>query len=210
MANQTYIDILDDIKGETALSFYFDNLLDISNTEMILSLERYVSSFLGVPAQYCDDIFEDVGIMICCERVGEDTRVIKEAYIYPSFVHSSDKLKEIIMQHEKGHIMAFALRWPHHQFIASMDDKQWTEIGDNVYSKLYFCREAEADFYAAVQMGLDNTIEFLDSFISNWKDKQRRITNLICLDYLEDGLGIRRNNEGTLDLSIMPKPIDKT
>ena len=128
-----------------------------------------VRDVLDIPAQY--DSYTDCFELLFYDGADKPS----EAIFGEAFVELDAYAQDTILQHEKGHIVSTAQHLPAHEEY----DRLWdTEL--EVPDQVYYAHEAEADLYAAKQVGLDRVIKAIKQTLA-WNEKWKRAANLLRL-----------------------------
>ena len=113
-------------------------------------VRELIKKILKLPANYSPSYF--VYCYMCVEYKGLATKPHR-ARFDDMFMSLEDDMQDVIIQHEKGHLVAVNKKLPAHM--------EWDKkclAGETIPASLYFRQELEADIYCAKKVGLDKVL----------------------------------------------------
>ena len=128
----------------------------------------YSPVMIGVARVISSIEFDNVGLVEIPVRVEFDDE----------FFTLDDEQKHYCLLHEMGHIQSFRLRLPGHVTLAKACVMEQL-FGAPFRADVRWAAEAEADFYAAQQIGIRQTVRILSFTIPTEEERQMRLRNLL-------------------------------
>lgn len=155
-----------------------------SNRRSVEECIKAAEKILGVPVK-----FSGVwcGTFRVTHSIASDLPiVIIGAEFDSTFLKFSVEEQDVILQHEMGHIASTAQGKQWHTKANALNEFDMLFMDGIELQRLQFQREAEADFYATQQVGMEKMLRVLNNTLEVRYEMVRRSLNLLCYAYLSD------------------------